>query len=106
VTIFFTKKIRLCFVVCSLAAGVFSARSANAQQGEGTLTGTVTDAATKAPIVDVVVTATSPALQGEQVVVTDSSGFYRIPNLPPGVYTLRMDKEVFKPYAAPRPPSA
>jgi hypothetical protein len=32
----------------------------------------------------VVVTVTSPALQGEQTVVTDKSGAYRIPNLPPG----------------------
>ncbi|HEX3695425.1 MAG TPA: TonB-dependent receptor [Polyangia bacterium] len=82
-----------------MTAGLFLARSAQAQQGEGTLTGTVTDAATKAPVADVVVTATSPNLQGEQVVVTDSSGFYRIPTLPPGAYTLRFDKEAYKPLA-------
>ena len=40
-----------------------------------------------------VVTATSPALQGEQVVVTDATGLYRIPQLPPGTYTLRFEKE-------------
>ncbi|WP_437949295.1 TonB-dependent receptor [Sorangium sp. So ce296] len=65
--------------------------------GEGVLTGTVTDTATKRPAEDVVVTATSPALQQEQVVVTDSAGRFRIPNLPPGVYALRLEKEAYRP---------
>jgi outer membrane receptor protein involved in Fe transport len=70
-----------------------------AQQGAAVLTGTVVDASDKSPVGDVVVTVTSPALQGEQTVVTDSTGLYRVPDLPPGVYTLRLDKEKFKPYA-------
>jgi hypothetical protein len=68
-------------------------------QGSSVLTGTVRDAATKAPVADVVVTATSPALQGEQIVVTDGTGSYRIPQLPPGDYTIRLEKETYKPYA-------
>src|SRR5438045_3722615 len=71
-----------------------------AQQGAGVLIGTVTDAATQQPLADVVATVTSPALQGEQVVVTDSTGLYRIPDLPPGVYTVRLDKEQYKAYAS------
>ena len=63
------------------------------------LIGNVTDTATKAPIADVVVTATSPALQGEQVVVTDSTGLYRVPQLPPGTYTVRFEKESYRPYS-------
>jgi hypothetical protein len=70
----------------------------HAQQSMGTLTGTVTDASTKQPAPDVVVTARSPNLQGEQMVVTDSSGLYRIPSLPPGVYTLTLEKEQYRPY--------
>ncbi|WNG49842.1 TonB-dependent receptor [Archangium minus] len=66
-------------------------------QGTSVILGTVTDAATRKPVTDVVVTATSPNLQGEQTVVTDSQGQYRIPQLPPGVYTLRFDKESYKP---------
>ncbi len=66
-------------------------------QGNGVLTGNVIDAATKVALADVVVTATSPNLQGEQVVVTDSSGLYRIPQLPPGIYSLRLEKEGHKP---------
>ena len=56
------------------------------------LTGTIVDTATNKPLADAVVTVTSPALQGEQIVVTDASGAYRIPNLPPGDYTLRVDR--------------
>ena len=68
-------------------------------QGSSVILGSVTDAATRKPVADVVVTATAPSLQGEQTVVTDESGQYRIPQLPPGVYTLRFDREGYKPLA-------
>lgn len=68
-------------------------------QGTAVITGTVTDAATGKPVPDVVITATSPALQGEEVVVTDAAGLYRIPQLAPGTYSLKLEKESFKPYA-------
>lgn len=68
-------------------------------QGSAVVTGIVTDAATSKPVPDVVITATSPALQGEEVVVTDSSGLYRLGQLPAGVYTLKLEKESFKPYS-------
>ncbi|AKT41034.1 TonB-dependent receptor [Chondromyces crocatus] len=61
------------------------------------ITGKVIDASTGKAAADVVVTATSPALLGEQIVVTDGTGQYRIPQLPPGDYTLRFEKETFKP---------
>lgn len=78
-------------------AGALSSTTAFAT-GSAVLTGTVIDAATNKPAPDVVVTVTSPSLQGEQIVVTDASGQYRIPNLPPGTYTLRLDKEAYRPY--------
>jgi hypothetical protein len=68
-------------------------------QGTSVLLGTVTDTTSKRPIPDVLVTATSPNLQGEQTVVTDASGQYRLPQLPSGSYTLRFEKEAFKPYS-------
>lgn len=68
-------------------------------QGSSVITGTVTDAATGKPVPDVVVTASSPALQGEAVVVTDSAGLYRLAQLPAGVYSLRLEKESFKPFS-------
>jgi outer membrane receptor protein involved in Fe transport len=75
------------------------ARPAFAQSGAAVLTGTVTDASTKKPLADVVVTATSPGLQGEQVVVTDAAGFFRIPALPSGTYSLRFEIDEFHPWA-------
>src|SRR5215813_11219445 len=69
-----------------------------AQGATSVLTGNVIDAQTRAPVADVVVTATSPGLQGEQVVVTDATGLYRIPQLPPGTYSLRFEKETYRPY--------
>ncbi|WP_342380525.1 mucoidy inhibitor MuiA family protein [Myxococcus stipitatus] len=65
----------------------------------GTLVGTVIDAQARSPVADVVVSAHSPSLPGEQLVVTDANGRYRIPALPPGEYTLRFEKEQYKPYA-------
>ena len=72
---------------------------ARAQQGTAVLTGSVINANTRQPVADAVVTATSPSLQGEQTVVTDKSGNYQLPQLPPGVYTLRLDAQGFQPYA-------
>ncbi|WP_223645770.1 mucoidy inhibitor MuiA family protein [Corallococcus sp. EGB] len=63
-----------------------------------TLIGSVTDARGRQPVADAVVTATSPNLQGERTVVTDAQGNYRISQLPPGVYTLRVEKEQFRPH--------
>ncbi len=70
-----------------------------AAYADSVIVGQVVSAESKSPVSDVVVTATSPNLQGEQVVVTDAQGQYRIPQLPPGVYTLRFDKESFKPFS-------
>ncbi|MCP3166342.1 mucoidy inhibitor MuiA family protein [Myxococcus qinghaiensis] len=66
--------------------------------GSGTLHGTVIDAQSRGPASDVVVTAISPALGEEDVVVTDARGDYRFTRLPPGNYTLRFERESFKPY--------
>lgn len=85
-----------------LVAGLLFGSAALAQSSSSVIIGTVVNAdpaANKAAIADVVVTATSPNLQGEQTVVTDKSGQYRIPQLPPGVYTLRFDSQGFKPFA-------
>lgn len=86
--------VRLAF--CALVLSF--AQVALAQSGTATLQGVVTSAADDKPVADVVVTVTSPSLLGEQLVVTDGSGFYRIPSLPPGVYTLILDRETFRPY--------
>ncbi|MET0403927.1 MAG: TonB-dependent receptor [Cystobacter sp.] len=71
----------------------------SAAYADSVIIGSVVNADNKQPVADVVVTATSPNLQGEQVVVTDAQGQYRIPQLPPGVYTLRFDRESFRPFS-------
>ena len=68
-------------------------------QGTAVITGKIINTADKQPLQDAVVTATSPSLQGEQTVLTDGSGMYRIPQLPPGNYTIRVEREGFRPYA-------
>jgi hypothetical protein len=71
--------------------------SVYAQQTTGILTGRVTDAKSGKPLADVAVVVTSNSLQGEQSVVTDSSGYYRIPSLPAGVYNIQMFRGSYKP---------
>ncbi|QRK09749.1 mucoidy inhibitor MuiA family protein [Archangium violaceum] len=73
-----------------------SEQQASETQGSSVILGTVVRADGRKPLSDVLVTATSPHLQGEQVVVTDAQGQYRIPQLPPGPYELRFDKESFQ----------
>ena len=48
-------------------AVVGASSDAKAQVGSGTLVGTVKDAATQKAVSDVVITVTSPALQGEEI---------------------------------------
>src|SRR5882672_6079318 len=90
---------RLLAFLALLFATLLVPRAARAQAGAGVITGIVVDAAERKPLADVVVTLTSPSLQGEQVMVTDSSGFYRMPDLPPGRYTLRLEADAFKAYS-------
>jgi hypothetical protein len=96
-----SRRSRLAWTLGFAAAEIVIAAPARAQVGRAVLTGKVVDATTQSPVADVVVTLTSPALQGEQVAVTDASGSYRIPNLPPGAYELRCDKDSYRPFSRP-----
>lgn len=58
-----------------------------AQEQTGELTGIVKEAGGE-PLPGVAVEATSPALIREATAVTDRAGRYRLPQLPPGKYTL------------------
>src|SRR5262245_3518206 len=59
----------------------------SAQIGQGRLIGLVTDAQ-HAVLPGVTVTATSPALMGQRVAVTQTDGRYLFPALPSGLYTI------------------
>jgi hypothetical protein len=83
--------------VCVLMWVACVASEARAQCPEpctrnGTLIGAVASDWTQQPLPDVEVTATAPTLRGKVVVRTDGEGKYRIPDLPPGLYTLRFEE--------------
>ncbi|WP_224371040.1 mucoidy inhibitor MuiA family protein [Hyalangium versicolor] len=72
---------------------------APAPEALGAISGVVTSTDGRGRIADVVVTATSPSTPEEFVVVTDSQGQYQFPKqMPPGVYSIRFDREGFKPF--------
>ncbi|WP_052518807.1 TonB-dependent receptor [Archangium violaceum] len=72
---------------------------ATAARADSAIIGTVSNAETNEPVLDVVVVATTPGMQGERAVVTDAQGQFSIPELPPGIYTLHFYKEAFKPFS-------
>ena len=79
-------------LLAAVVPSVVLIASSSAYAADGVITGQVRNAATKAPIPDVVITVTSPALQGEQIVVTDAGGNFRIPQIPPGAgYSVSAD---------------
>jgi Carboxypeptidase regulatory-like domain len=76
---------------------VSSARTVDAQgPGLSTLSGTIVDASSKEPLSDVAVTAMSPQLRGQRTVVTPSTGVYQIPELLPGTYLLRFERDKYR----------
>ena len=74
-------------VFALLLAIVCSSAAARAQSGAGGLTGFVKDEQ-GGVLPGVTVTATGPELLTPAVGVTDSAGYYRLQNLPPGTVTL------------------
>ena len=75
-------------LVASLVAlSVLFPQFATAQTGDGSLRGYVKDEQ-GGVLPGVTVTGTSPALQAPVVGVTDSTGYYRLNNLPPGTFTV------------------
>ncbi len=82
-------------VVVMALAICLGAWTAYAQINPAHLTGTVKDAQ-GAVLPGVTVTATSPALLGNQTVVTEANGEYRFPNLPAGTYALGFELQGFQ----------
>ena len=78
-----TRTLIAFLVVGSLLGG----SSASAQSGGGSLNGFVKDEQ-GGILPGVTVTATGPALLGPVIGVTDTAGYYRLQNLPPGTVTL------------------
>ncbi len=87
------KKVIESFLMAALVVGggsLVELPSAHAQGSAnvGSLRGIIRDKASGDGAVGATVVATSPSLQGEQVVITEDGGQYFITSLPPGIYTL------------------
>ena len=86
---------RLMGVAAALILGCATGSAAQGVQ-TATLTGTVVDRIDFA-LPGVSVTVSSPALQGLRTTHTDGTGVYRVPGLPPGLYTVRFALSGFRP---------
>ena len=75
-------KTALCCALLLLAAPALA---------DGSIIGTVINGNGMHPVAGAVLIATSPHLQGERVVVTDEQGYYRLDQLPVGVYSVRVE---------------
>lgn len=60
------------------------------------ISGVIKDARTKSPLNEAVITLSSSAFQGQKFALTDSSGKYRIRNLPAGSYTISFEMEGYE----------
>src|SRR5262249_26007546 len=94
-----TLKSGVCEALWSAIVVALCASSALAQT-TGRLVGSIVDAQ-GAVLPGVTVTATSPQLQGANTQVTDATGQFRFPSLPPGTYTVKADLAGFKPIEEP-----
>jgi carboxypeptidase family protein len=81
--------------VLPLALGLVLASAVFAQQQTGSIAGTVTLASGE-PAPGVLITVTSPALQGERSTTTQANGDYIVRGLPPGAYAVKFALEGLK----------
>jgi hypothetical protein len=79
----------VCLIVCFASLAL-------AQSERGTITGAVRDAS-GAVVPSAAVTITNIATNIAVHAATNDSGEYTVPNLPPGIYTVRVEKQGFRP---------
>lgn len=79
--------------------GALVASGGASAQSMGTITGVVTDALTQKPLAEATVVARSPAMEGEQSVITDESGAFEMTLLPAGTYGLSVEHAGFQTFA-------
>ena len=85
------RLVTLLAIIALLLSGV----AIYAQETTGGLQGTVKDAS-GAVVAGAHVVVKSPTLAGDKALDTDSSGYYRFANLPPGVYSVEASAKNFK----------
>src|ERR1700730_16898417 len=82
--------------VCAAVAGLVALATTSAfAQTTGQIIGTVVDAQ-GGVLPGVTVSATSPQLQGTRTAVTDGTGTFRFPTLPPGTYAIKANLSGFQ----------
>src|SRR5437762_10626289 len=81
-------------IVLLLVASLLTGRSAAAQGTTGSITGTVTDE-TGAAVPGATVTVTQTSTNDVHTTATSGSGFYTVPQLPPGKYRVSLEKGGF-----------
>ncbi len=86
-------------IVLLIAAVLLEIAAFSHQKNTATITGTVIDARTRMPIPEAVVTLKSTSIKGEKYTLTDSTGSYRVNNLPPGVYYISFEMEGYQKFS-------
>jgi Ca-activated chloride channel family protein len=76
-----------------LIAALFTGFMSFAQEPLASIAGSVKDEGTKKPLIEAVITLSSPEFEGKRFAITDSSGNYKVVNLPAGVYTVVFEME-------------
>jgi len=69
------------------------------EKKQAIISGTITDARSKSPVYEAVITVSSSAFKGQKFAITDSTGTYRINNLPAGSYTISFEMEGYEKYS-------
>lgn len=87
------KKLLLFFLTAFLFFNSFSQEAK-----PGTISGVINDAQTKSPLIEAVITLSSSAFEGQKFVVTDTTGRYKINNLPAGSYSVSFEMEGYRKY--------
>lgn len=89
------KNIFICFLL--LCCTQFSFATESKICNSCAFSGIVVDAGTKRPVADVMIIARGQETGDEQKFTTDQHGQYKIPSLPAGTYTIRFEKNNYKP---------
>src|SRR3954465_16009331 len=83
---------------CALSIAYGAEPGTPGTPGTASISGTVTDAATKQVVPDAYVTVQSPGLPQDLMAVTDAAGDWRVGAFHPGAYSVRIEKEGYQTY--------
>lgn len=83
------------FLYILISISLFSSAFSQEKKG-GVISGVIKDARSKTPLNEAVITLTSNTFEGQKFALTDSTGKYRISNLPAGNYTISFEMEGYE----------